>query len=217
MPSIQSTVEGLGSSGYVSSLSLQSTILGIGLGNNGYVSSLSLQSTILGIGLGNNGYISSLSLQSTVAGLGSLGNNAYVSSLSLQSTVLSFQTTVSTQRFMGSSMCINMPFNTSGFVLDVNGPSQSAVLYSNVAANTTITPAYYGTFYNITAGTTYTIALAATPGASNIGKYNVFRNNTGAALSFTITGGSGITSPVACADKQSITTMVATSNAYALF
>jgi hypothetical protein len=179
---------------------------------------LSLRSTVAGLGsLGINGYISSLSLQSTVAGLGSLGNNAYVSSLSLQSTVLSFQTTVSTQRFMGSSMCINMPFNTSGFVLDVNGPSQSAVLYSSITANATIIPAYYGTFYNITAGTEYTIGLASNPGAPNIGKYNVFRNNTGAALSFSITGGSGITSPVACADKQSITTMVATSNTYALF
>lgn len=110
-----------------------------------------------------------------------------------------------------------MASNTTGFVLDVNGPSQSAVLYSNVTANATITPAYYGTFYNITAGTTFTIALAASPGASNIGKYNVFRNNTGAALSFTITGGSGITSPVACADKQSVTTMVATATTYALF
>ena len=117
-----------------------------------------------------------------------------------------------------------MPSNTTGFVLDVNGPSQSAVLYSNITANATITPAYYGTFYNITAGTTYTIALAASPGASNIGKYNVFRNNTGAALSFIVTMGgaagvsaNGIISPVACADKQSITTMVATASAYALF
>jgi hypothetical protein len=114
-------------------------------------------------------------------------------------------------------MCINMASNTTGFVLDVNGPSQSAVLYSNVTANATITPAYFGTFYNITAGTTYTIALTASPGASNIGKYNVFRNNTSAALSIIVTNGSGITSPVACARFQSITIMVATASTYALF
>ena len=112
---------------------------------------------------------------------------------------------------------IRNPAPATGFVLDVNGPSQSAVLYSNVTANATITPAYFGTFYNITAGTTYTIALNASPGTSNIGKYNVFRNNTGASLSFTVTGGSGVTSPVACADKQSITLMVATATTYALF
>jgi hypothetical protein len=73
--SLQSTVQGLGTFAYISSLSLQSTITG--LGTFAYISSLSLQSTITG--LGTFSYVSSLSLQSTVEGLGTTG---YVSSLS---------------------------------------------------------------------------------------------------------------------------------------
>ena len=61
-----STVQGLGSARYVSSLSLVSTVRG--LGSSGYVSSLSLVSTVQG--LGSSGYVSSLSLVSTVRGLG---------------------------------------------------------------------------------------------------------------------------------------------------
>ena len=80
IPSLRSTVEGLGTAGYVSSLSLASTVQG--LGTFGYVSSLSLASTVQG--LGTYGYVSSQSLASTVAGLGTAG---YVSSQSLASTV----------------------------------------------------------------------------------------------------------------------------------
>jgi hypothetical protein len=85
--SITSTVAGLGSI-YISSASLQSSLTSTvaGLGSVNYVSSSWLQSTVTG--LGSLGYISSIttpiSFQSTVAGLGSSG---YVSSLSLQSTV----------------------------------------------------------------------------------------------------------------------------------
>ena len=81
----------------------------------------------------------------------------------------------------------------------------------------TITPANFGVFYNITTAGTYTVALAGTQPSSNIGKYNVFRNNTTGALSIAITGGSGITSPVTCVSQQSITFIVATTTSYALF
>jgi len=87
----------LGSSGYISSTQLQSTV--VGLGRYGYVSSLTLYSTIRGLGtlgyvstsylidiinnLGSSNYVSTASLVSSVNNLGSLG---YVSSLSLFST-----------------------------------------------------------------------------------------------------------------------------------
>jgi hypothetical protein len=106
---------------------------------------------------------------------------------------------------------------TSGYALDVNGPLQAAVLYSNVTAAGTITPAYFGVHYNITTNGSYTVALAATQASSNIGKYNVFRNNSGSAFSITITGGTGITSPIMVANAQSVTFMVATTGSYALF
>ena len=93
-----STVDGLGSAGYISSFSFTSTINN--LGSYGYVSSSTLTSSLIGlatfgyvssssltsslIGLGSFGYTSTLTLQSTINGLGTFG---YVSSLSLQSTI----------------------------------------------------------------------------------------------------------------------------------
>jgi hypothetical protein len=67
-----STVTGLGSAGYVSSLSLLSTTGGLQteFGTAGFLSSLNLLSTIAG--LGSSDYISTLSLTSTVAGLGQI-------------------------------------------------------------------------------------------------------------------------------------------------
>jgi hypothetical protein len=116
-----------------------------------------------------------------------------------------------------------MPSNTIGFVLDVNGPSQSAVLYSNVTT-ASITPRYFGVFHDITStGPTITITLTNVPAnTGNIGKYVVFRNNTAATtLTYTFTsasipsnaGGSSVT----CAAKQSVTLMVATATTYTLF
>jgi hypothetical protein len=78
--SLYSTIDGLGTSGYISSLSLTSSI--DGLGTSGYISSLSLTSSI--DGLGTSGYVSSLSLISSIEGLGTLG---YISSLSLTSSI----------------------------------------------------------------------------------------------------------------------------------
>lgn len=101
MPTLISTIEGLGTAGYVSSTQLLSTVQNLGqlyisspqllstvanLGSGGYVSSTQLLSTVTG--LGSAGYLSSLTVQgffqSTTLGLGSAG---YVSSTQLTSTM----------------------------------------------------------------------------------------------------------------------------------
>ena len=105
---INSTVIGLGTTGYVSTtqlnVSLTSTVSG--LGNAGYVSTASLFSTVAGsgplfastvAGLGTAGYVSTASLISTVSGSGSLfvstvkglGTAGYISSAVSQSNVTS--------------------------------------------------------------------------------------------------------------------------------
>ena len=101
--SFVSTVEGLGTYGYISSTQLQSTVAGLG---SRYVSTGGLTSTQQGLGtyylstpsltstvegLGTLGYVSRLSLASTVEGLGSL----YISTASLFSTVSNIFTTTS--------------------------------------------------------------------------------------------------------------------------
>lgn len=92
-PNLTSTVNGLGTAGYISSQTLYSTING--LGTLGYISSAFLGSTVTG--LGTAGYVSSLTLYSTIEGLGNLGylstvknlgSLGYVSSLSLQSSLV---------------------------------------------------------------------------------------------------------------------------------
>jgi hypothetical protein len=134
-----STITNLGYLGYVSSTQLQST--SIGLGTLGYISSQSLQSTVRSLGTG--GYVSSLSLQSTVR---SLGTGGYVSSLSLQSTVRGFGTAgyISTAQLQSSitSTLIGLGnigyISTSQLTSTVQSLQQSAVgvtatlLYSTV-------------------------------------------------------------------------------------
>ena len=101
LENLTSTVEGLGSSGYVSTLSLVSTTAAI-LYSPEYISSGNLLSTTAGLqpinllpstveGLGSSGYISSLTLYSTIQGLGSIG---YISSSQLQSTVQHISTSL---------------------------------------------------------------------------------------------------------------------------
>ena len=103
---LPSTVNGLGTMGYISSSQLISTTTGLinSLGSLEYVSSTQLISTVTG--LGTSGYISSTQLTSTIQGLGSagylssgivlgpivstvtgLGSAGYVSSTQLASTV----------------------------------------------------------------------------------------------------------------------------------
>jgi hypothetical protein len=200
---ITSTVAGLGQT-YISTQSLQSTVAGLG---QSYISTQSLQSTVAGLG---QTYISTQSLQSTVAGLG----QSYMSTQSLQSTVQGLGLSK-----VSGTLGVNTTTTYPGYTMDINGPTQSAVYYSSFTAGgtTTITPANFGTFYNITAAGTYTLAFSASQPASNIGKYNCFRNNSGGSLSFTLTGVSGITSPLTIANAQSATFVVATTSTYALF
>jgi hypothetical protein len=228
-PSLLSTVAGLGTATYISSPSLLSTVAGLGTAT--YISSPSLLSTVAGLGTAT--YVSTGSMVSTVRGLGSIGfisssvaginssGNVGINSASNTSNALLVTGTQSNTNtmFLGSNLGVNGTSIYTGFSLDVNGPSQSAVYYSTMTTGgtLTITPANFGVFYNITTSGTYTIALAATQPSSNIGKYNVFRNNTTGALSIAITGGTGITSPVTCISQQSITFLVATTNSYALF
>jgi hypothetical protein len=63
--SLQSTIRGLGTTGYLSTPQLASTVRG--LGTTGYVSTPQLASTVRG--LGNMGYISTSQLTSTVRGI----------------------------------------------------------------------------------------------------------------------------------------------------
>ena len=158
IPSLTSTVEGLGTAGYVSSLSLASTVTGLGtvgyvsslslistvqgLGTAGYVSSLSLASTI--VGLGTLGYVSSLSLASTVQGLGTagyvsslslastvqgLGTAGYVSSLSLASTVGSLLTNLQVSSFSASTITFAKLFTSTVYVGNDNASTNMIRFY----------------------------------------------------------------------------------------
>jgi len=174
---------------------------------SGGITSGNITSTVAGLG---QSYISTQSLQSTVAGLG----QSYMSTQSLQSTVAGLGLSK-----VSGTLGVNTTTTYPGYTMDINGPTQSAVYYSSITTGgtLTITPANFGTFYNITAAGIYTLAFSASQPSSNIGKYNCFRNNSGGSLSFTLTGVSGITSPLTIANAQSATFVVATISTYALF
>jgi hypothetical protein len=103
-----STVTGLGSAGYISTLSLVSTTLGLqtsgflsspnllstvrGLGSAGYISTASLVSTTFG--LQTSGFLSSLNLVSTVEGLGTIGYLSSLNGISLLSTQQIFTSSI---------------------------------------------------------------------------------------------------------------------------
>ena len=109
---LPSTVQGLGSSGYISTPSLNSTIEG--LGTLGYLSSSVLGDILFSTiaGLGSYGYVSTSGLTSTVQGLGS---SQYVSTSQLTSTVqglgssqyVSTSQLISTVQGLGSSRYIS--------------------------------------------------------------------------------------------------------------
>jgi hypothetical protein len=106
------------------------------------------------------------------------------------------------------------------FKLDVNGTSRGAIYYSTMTTGGTLTITTnnnYGVYYNITATGTYTVQVEATQQTSNIGKYYVFRNNTGASLSVVLTNATGITSPITIGSNASATIVVAAVTSYALF
>jgi hypothetical protein len=103
--------------------------------------------------------------------------------------------------------------------MDVNGTSRGAIYYSSVASAVTITPGGdFGVYYNLTASGSYTITVAGSQATSNIGKFYLFRNNSGGSLSVTFTGGTGITSPITISSNASATIVVTgTGGTYALF
>ena len=118
--STTSTVENLGTIGYVSTASLVSSIRG--LGTFGYVSSLSLVSTI--DGLGTFGYISTSflnnALASTTKGVNdNFGSLGYISALTLQSSLQS--TTKGVIDSLGSLGYISTPSLNSTLQSTVQG------------------------------------------------------------------------------------------------
>jgi hypothetical protein len=118
--------------------------------------------------------------------------------------------------------CIQVNTNVpqTQFALDVNGPMRYGILPSTVSAGgtLTITPGTsFGTIYNVTTSGTYTISLASTQPQTNIGKFYEFRNNSGTNMTVTISGGSGIPSPMPFSTNVTTMIVVASPNAYALF
>lgn len=147
-PSLFSTVTGLGSIGYISSLSLQSTLQSTtaGLGTAGYVSTTymdtALTSSFTGLGGFPYRYVSSASLQSTVTGLSkNLGSLGYVSSTNLESTLNRLGTWISaTEGYVSTSQLVSttnylltrpVSFDTASNVI-IN--SASTVVFNNVGS-----------------------------------------------------------------------------------
>ena len=106
------------------------------------------------------------------------------------------------------------------FKLDVNGTSRGAIYYSTMTTGGTLTITTnnnYGVYYNISVTGTYTVQVEASQATSNIGKYYVFRNNSGGDLSVALTNATGITSPIAIGSNTSATIVVTGVTNYALF
>jgi len=127
-----STITGLGSLGYISSAFLGSTV--VGLGTFGYISTLSLNSTIQG--LGRYGYISSSTLRSSIVGLGSLG---YISSLSLTSSLvglgsLGYVSSLSLENSLVSSL---EGLGSLGYVSTASLVSTTTILTLNMISSVT--------------------------------------------------------------------------------
>lgn len=175
MSNIQSTVVGLGTARYVSTLTLQSTAVGInshrvstvtGLGSIGYISSLSLQSTVQNLGLAS--YISSSALVSTVTGLlypattagGSLG---IVVTGSSDPPYINLNTAVNT--YLGTNNYFNQSnANSYGVVYGVSLPSTTLGLISSLG----------------TIGYVSTATLQSTSHGIQAAKQNIFIDRSGA-------------------------------------
>lgn len=147
-PYLTSTTSGLGTSGYISSLSFYSTISS--LGTLGYVSSATLYSTTRSLqtnltnaltsttaGLGTFGYYSTLSMQSTVTGF------ATTSQVKLTSTVAGLGTYgyVSTLTFLSSIEGLTRTIN-------VDRAGNLIVYNANVTVSSLQNMSFLSTFYN---------------------------------------------------------------------
>ena len=126
---IQSTMIGLGTSGYISSTQLYSTVAGIGTGGGGGgLTAAQLTSTFTGLGTG--GYISSTQLYSTVAGIGTGGGGGGVTSPQLTSTVTSLQNSIGSG---GVGVATQTQLASTFEGLGSGGYISSSQLYSTVA------------------------------------------------------------------------------------
>ena len=132
--SLQSTVRGLGSIGYISSTQLTSTVTGLinTAAPINYLSTIStVQSTITSslIGLGTLGYISSTQLQSTVRGLGTIG---YISSSQLTSTVTGLINTTAPINYLSTISTVQSTITSSIIGLGTLGYISSLSLQSTI-------------------------------------------------------------------------------------
>ena len=160
--SLQSTLRGLGTFGYISTSQITSTI--DGLGTLGYVSSSQLTSTVRGLGqiyvssiqgsiqsditssitgLGTIGYISSSQLTSTVRGLGQI----YVSSIqgSIQSDITSSITGLGTIGYISSSQLTSTVKGLGNIYVSTPSLVSTIVGWAGIPANKDVN--LYG--YNI--------------------------------------------------------------------
>lgn len=175
MSNIQSTVNGLGSSRYISSPTLLSSCVGLnnqdrstvtGLGTLGYISSLSLQSTVQNLGLAS--YISSLALQSSVTGIlyppsipgGSLG-------------VVVTGTT--DPPFVNFTALISQYLTSTNYISQSNAAYYGVVLGNSLPSTTLGIVSSLGTY-----GYVSTPTLLSTSAGIQAAKQNIYIDNAGA-------------------------------------
>jgi hypothetical protein len=138
-----STLQGLGTAGYVSSTQLASTVQGLGIA--GYVSNTQVTSTIQG--LGTAGYVSSSQLISTTQGLGTAG---YISSLANVPVLSTLALNVSSI----NGQTIAAPIQSTVIGLGGAGYISTATLNSTVTGLSLLaTTAFTGSTTALSAGT----------------------------------------------------------------
>ena len=160
-----------------------------------------------------------------VAGLATFGNTSNTGTLGVAG-LATFSNTSNTGTLgvagltTANTIAINQASVGSGFYLDANGPTRGSIYYSTMTTGgttTIITNYNFGVYYNITTSGTYTIQVETTQYSSNVGKFYMFRNNTGSDLSVTLTNATGITSPLTISAATSASIVIASASSYALF
>ena len=176
---LQSTVEGLGTAGYISTSQLFSTVAGIGtggggggitsnqlisttegLGTAGYISTSQLFSTVAGIGTGGGGGITSNQLISTTDGLGTVG---YISSLDNLINISTLNINVCTI----NGQTFGAPINSTVIGLGTAGYVSTSQLVAYVSTQIQLNPSgTYGELfylnYSIATGTYKALETAVT-------------------------------------------------------
>ena len=176
---LQSTVEGLGTAGYISTSQLFSTVAGIGtggggggitpnqlisttegLGTAGYISTSQLFSTVAGIGTGGGGGITLNQLISTTDGLGTVG---YISSLDNLTNISTLNINVCTI----NGQTFGAPINSTVIGLGTAGYVSTSQLVAYVSTQIQLNPTgTYGELfylnYSIATGTYKALETAVT-------------------------------------------------------